>query len=144
MVGLWLVFRAVGVHALRSSKADAGGMLGAVPEGMTRARTWLLAAVVAFSGLAGGCYVRSHGHVAWAVPPLVAAAVIAANAGHVWIDGHWDWVGGRWVWSDGYWVAERPGFVWEPGVWIHVNSRYEYRPGRWRDAHRVEVRDHRR
>lgn len=111
---------------------------------MTRARTGLLTAVVALSGLTGGCMIRHHGHVAWAIPPVAGAAVITSNPGRVWIDGHWDFVGGRWVWSEGYWVAERPGYVWEPGIWVSVDTAYHYRPGRWREAKRIEVRDHRR
>lgn len=103
-----------------------------------------MAAVIAVSGLLGGCLVRHHGHVAWIVPPLVAAAVVTSTADRVWVDGHWDWVDGRWAWSEGMWIDGRAGFVWEQGVWMQVGPRYHYRPGHWRPAPRYEVRDHRR
>jgi hypothetical protein len=107
---------------------------------------WMLLVAGLLPALLGGCLASRHGHVALvAPPPLVAAAVTAAIASQIWVDGHWDWVGGRWVWSDGYWTAARPGHVWEQGVWLHVDGRYSWRPGRWRPAGgRVHVRDHRR
>ena len=100
-----------------------------------------LLALVMVLGLAAGCVLDRHGHLAVVAPPelLIAGAIAVAAAsrpGQVWVEGHWDWAGSRWVWSDGYWMPDRPGFVWIQGGWSYDRGHHYYRPGRWHPRHR--------
>lgn len=52
--------------------------------------------------------------------------------GYIWIDGFWNWSGGRHVWMPGHWEPHRPGQRWEPHRWEHGQRGWERRGGAWR------------
>lgn len=47
--------------------------------------------------------------------------------GYLWIEGFWNWSGGRHVWMPGHWEPQRQGQRWEPRRWER-----EQRGGEWR------------
>ena len=52
--------------------------------------------------------------------------------GYLWIDGFWNWSGGRHVWIPGRWEARRPGYHWEPHRWERGHRGWARRGGEWR------------
>lgn len=52
--------------------------------------------------------------------------------GYLWIDGFWNWSGGRHVWIPGRWEARRPGHYWEPHRWERGHRGWARRGGEWR------------
>ncbi|HLL25064.1 MAG TPA: hypothetical protein VK427_23175 [Kofleriaceae bacterium] len=113
--------------------------------------------------LSAGCMVHGSGG-AYVSGPSVAVVEVEeepppprverfhSRPGFIYIQGRWNWHGGRWVWNDGYYERERAGYVYAPGRWERRGRRHVWVDGRW-DAHgrgRVEhrsnepdVRDHR-
>ena len=79
-------------------------------------------------------------------PPAPRVEVFPGQRhGYVWIEGHWQWVGGRYVWVRGHFVPERYGYVWIGPRWEPWNDRWQYIPGYWSDhRHEYRDRDHRR
>lgn len=51
--------------------------------------------------------------------------------GYLWIDGFWNWSGGRHVWMPGHWEPRRAGERWEPHRWERSHRGWEPRGGRW-------------
>jgi hypothetical protein len=103
----------------------------------------MLLLLLALLGGTPACVVRARPvYVVGVAPPAPRTHVVHPRRGLVWIEGHWESVGGRWVWRDGYWVRERAGYAWTPGVWVEVGGQWHWRPGRWNE--RGRVRDHRR
>lgn len=93
----------------------------------------LVLAVGASSGcLAGsGAYYDGGGtYVAYdAAPPAEVDVDLYTEPrdGYVFINGHYNWTGGRWVWTNGYWDVDRPGYAYVQGYW-QGNRWYN---GRW-------------
>jgi hypothetical protein len=54
------------------------------------------------------------------------------SAGYLWIDGFWNWSGGRHVWMPGHWEPRRDGHRWEPHRWERGHQGWEPRGGEWR------------
>jgi hypothetical protein len=128
---------------------------------MTR-KNWLgsigLAALLALPSV--GCMVRGSGG-AYVSGPSVAVVEVEqepppprvvhydSRPGFIYIQGRWNWSGGRWVWNDGYYERERSGYVYAPGRWERRGRRHVWVDGRWnsRGGHNnsggTEVRDHR-
>lgn len=88
--------------------------------------------------LAAGCVMHVHDRhgteVRVKVPPPPPPRVVLVKGScpdrdHVWVDGHYDYLGGRYVWINARWVVPPKGtrvFVaghWRSGVWV---------VGRWR------------
>ena len=65
-------------------------------------------------------------------PRVKVVTTVSAHPGHVWINGHWKYSGGRYVWVDGYYVKERPGHVWVSGHWKSVPGGWKWVPGHWK------------
>ena len=67
-------------------------------------------------------------------PPAVRyeARPVAPGPGFVWVDGYWNWAGGRYVWVPGRW--NRPpyeGAYWSHGHYDHYNDGWHYHEGHW-------------
>ncbi len=70
-----------------------------------------------------------------APPPPVARGYVgvAPGPGYVWIEGAWDWRGGRNYWTPGRWVRPpRSRAIWLPGHWVRERRGSYWRPGYWR------------
>lgn len=120
-----------------------------------------LAALIALPSI--GCMVHGSGG-AYVSGPSVAVVEVEeepppprvvhydTRPGFIYIQGRWNWSGGRWVWNDGYYERERSGYVYAPGRWERRGRRHVWVDGRW-NAHGghdtsnrsggTEVRDHR-
>ncbi len=112
----------------------------------------------AFAVLATGCVVSGEAHVRAPVavvevdsePPPPQYEEVVVRPGFVFIQGRWNWEGGRWVWMNGHYERERAGYFWAPGRWEARGGRHVWVEGEWRagaaparaEGH-VEVRDHR-
>lgn len=87
--------------------------------------------------LSGCVVVPDQGHyvggVVMVAPPAPRVEVIgtAPSPGYVWIDGYWNWVGGRHVWVAGRWDRGRPGYHWQAHSWVREGDGWRMRPGRW-------------
>ena len=98
----------------------------------------ILAAALALGGCVvrgqGGFYTGGSGGVVVVEedpPPPRVVVMPAARPGYIWIDGRWDWRGGRWVWMDGRWEGERVGYAWNPGRWERRGRGHVWVEGRW-------------
>jgi hypothetical protein len=50
--------------------------------------------------------------------PRVEVEGPAPSEGHVWIQGYWSNMNGRWVWAPGHWeLRPRVNAMWVPGHW---------------------------
>jgi hypothetical protein len=95
-------------------------------------------ALLAASTILGGCVVApergyyADGIVAVAPPPpRVEVIGVPPAPGYVWIDGYWNWVGGRHVWVAGRWAAPRPGYHWVPHHWVATSGGWRLVRGHW-------------
>ncbi len=68
-----------------------------------------------------------------APPPLYAETIPVAPApSYIWINGFWDWGGGRYAWRPGYWSPPRPGYGWAPREWApRHGGGWQGRGGHW-------------
>lgn len=118
----------------------------------------------AFAVMATGCVVRGSAGVRVA-PPVAVVEVdseppppryeeVVVRPGFVWVQGRWNYEGGRWVWMNGRYERERAGYMYAPGRWEQRGNRHVWVEGEWRagaaparaEVHgegHVEVRDHR-
>jgi hypothetical protein len=73
------------------------------------------------------------GEVVTVAPPAPYAEVYGAApmAGGVWINGYWNWGGGRYAWRPGYWSPPRPGYHYRPHRWVPHRHGYRLDGGRW-------------
>ncbi len=60
------------------------------------------------------------------------AQPVSPYAGAIWIDGGWNYRGGRHVYSQGYWGRPRAGRSYQAGAWQQSPRGYHWRGGRWR------------
>lgn len=68
-------------------------------------------------------------------PPFRAPRPHQPSRAHVWLDGYWDWDGGRYFWQPGRWAVPPQGQVWEAHRWVHSSKRgWVLIEGRWRGA----------
>ena len=70
-----------------------------------------------------------------APPPPMARGYVPATpgVGFVWVDGYYDWRGGRHQWVAGRWMRPPRGrAVWVPGGWVQSPRGYHWRSGYWR------------
>jgi len=109
----------------------------------------LLLAVL-MAGLLGGCVVAPapYSHSYYGGPVMVAPPAPRIEypgqppvVGHVWINGFWNWGGGRHDWVPGHWEAPRPGYAWAPHRWEHDGNAWRMQGGRW-EEHREREREH--
>jgi hypothetical protein len=49
----------------------------------------------------------------------------------VWIEGHWQWKGGRYVWTNGRWDRARRDQIWTQPTWERVKGGWIFVEGRW-------------
>jgi hypothetical protein len=57
---------------------------------------------------------------------------VAPYAGAIWIDGDWNWSGGRYTYTHGRWDKPRQGRRYAPGSWSHDGHGYRWNRGGWR------------
>ncbi len=63
--------------------------------------------------------------------PRVEVYGVAPRPGYVWLDGYWNWVGGRHEWVGGHWEAPRRGYRWEPHHWVRERDGWHLSGGHW-------------
>lgn len=112
-----------------------------------------LVLVVSLAAGAGGCVVRGSGYVqgptveVYEEPPPPRVVRVTPRAGYIWIDGRWDYRGGRYVWMDGRWERERVGYAWSQGRWERRGRSHVWVEGRWNSGggrnNGPVIRDHR-
>lgn len=51
--------------------------------------------------------------------------------GHVWVPGHWEWLGHGYAWVPGHYIVARPGYVYAPPRWHQRRGGWYMEPGRW-------------
>jgi hypothetical protein len=84
-----------------------------------------------------GCTFQARGHlrsgavVAYEAPPPPKQETYSARAGHVWINGRWNWQNGGWQWVPGHWERERSGYAYQEGRWEQRNNQYHWTEGQW-------------
>jgi hypothetical protein len=66
-----------------------------------------------------------------AAPPAPPPVAVQPRPGHVYVQGHWHQVDGKWQWSEGYWVPEKPGYVWVDGQWVDAGGYWKWQWGHW-------------
>jgi hypothetical protein len=69
---------------------------------------------------------------------------VVVRPGYVWIEGRYDYHGGRYVWRDGYYERERRGHVYRPGRWQRSGRGHVWVEGRWDARGSKQTRDRRR
>lgn len=89
----------------------------------------LSACVVAPAPVAGPYY--GEPVVVAPPPPRVEYVGPPPVAGYIWINGYWNWSGGRHVWVPGRWEAPRPGHVWVPHRWENDGRHWRQQGGYW-------------
>ncbi len=57
---------------------------------------------------------------------------VSPGRNYVWVDGDWNWQGGRYTYRNGYWSRPRGHHVWVTGNWEHRGNGYSWRRGRWK------------
>jgi len=85
-----------------------------------------LAGSLFLSSCAGSYYVYDQ-----PVEPVYERPVMP-YPGALWIDGEWNWIGGRYVYTRGYWARPRSGRVYERGGWVRGPRGYAWHRGHWR------------
>ncbi|MCJ0761952.1 YXWGXW repeat-containing protein [Variovorax terrae] len=65
--------------------------------------------------------------------PIQETVTVAPAVGYVWINGFWQWGGGRYAWRPGYWaVPPRPGYAWTPHRWVQgPGGNWRFHGGHW-------------
>jgi WXXGXW repeat (2 copies) len=63
--------------------------------------------------------------------PVVEVRPAIPAPGYVWMDGYWNWEGGRHVWIPGRWVAPHPGYHWVGHHWVHERGGWRLEEGHW-------------
>lgn len=80
----------------------------------------------------GGGYEEDGGVVVVEPPPVRMERPGPPPAvGYLWIDGFWNWSGGRHVWMPGHWEPRRSGQRWEPHRWERGQRGWQQRGGKW-------------
>jgi len=106
---------------------------------MIKSKFACVALLVAIAGSSTGCVVRARGQVSAPVayveveeePPPPRVWVRETRPGYVYIQGRWNWSGGRWVWADGRWESQRQNQYWTDGRWERRGRGHAWVEGRW-------------
>jgi hypothetical protein len=64
--------------------------------------------------------------------PVVEVQPVIPFAGAIWINGFWNWGGGRYSWVPGRYERPRPGYNWEPRRWSQSGRGNWQMQGGWR------------
>lgn len=88
-----------------------------------------------------GCVVRGSGHAYVRAPVAVVeieqepppprVVVVDTRPGFIWVQGRWQYNGGRWHWHDGHYERERAGYAWQQGRWERRGRGHVWVEGRW-------------
>jgi hypothetical protein len=91
-----------------------------------------------------GCYVDGQAGVQGTVvapapvvevdvapPPPPPARVVEVRPGFIYVEGRYEWRGGRHVWVDGRYERERRGYRYVQGRWDRRGRRPVWVEGRW-------------
>ncbi len=121
---------------------SASSSLTVRPSSAPPRRTALLRtlAAVALGAAVSGCVVAparpvyADGEVVTVAPPApyYEAVGVAPAPGYVWLNGYWNWGGGRHVWVPGRWEAPRAGYGYVPHAWVRQGGGWRQQPGYWR------------
>ncbi|MGZ3755426.1 MAG: hypothetical protein ACXVAY_16140 [Mucilaginibacter sp.] len=57
---------------------------------------------------------------------------VAPYDGAIWIDGEWNWTGGRYIYERGHWERPREGHAYVRGSWMHTDRGYHWNRGHWK------------
>jgi len=69
-----------------------------------------------------------------APPPRRDERHDANRPGYVWVDGDWDWKGGKYEWTAGHWERERAGKRWRASRWEQRDGAWARVDGDWEDG----------
>src|SRR5688572_33465613 len=69
-----------------------------------------------------------------APPPPRAETPGPAKEGFVWVEGEWDWKGGKYEWIPGHWERARANKRWRPGRWEQKDGKWTRARGGWGDG----------
>ena len=119
-------------------------------------------ASLGFAALLTGCYVHGSGGAYVSAPVAVVEVEeespppqyeeVVVRPGFIWIQGNYQYSGGRYVWMGGHYERERAGYMYAPGRWERRGRGHVWVEGRWnagaanraeRNEYRENVRDHR-
>jgi hypothetical protein len=78
-----------------------------------------------FAGCSGGMVITSRPDTPYYDRPA------SPGPDYVWIDGDWEWLGGRYVYHNGYWGHPRGGRAWVSGNWEQHGNGWRWHKGRW-------------
>ena len=96
-------------------------------------KTKWLASLVLASAITAPAFAQVGIYIGHAPPPLryeVRPAI--PGPGYTWVDGYWNWAGGRYVWAPGVW--RRPpyaGAYWTHAHYDHYDRGWAYHEGHW-------------
>ena len=100
-------------------------------------RISIAATLVAVAILASGCAVAPYDPyydaTVWVAPPPSRSEYPGYPPGpdYLWLNGYWNWGGGRYVWVPGRWESPRPGYYWTPHRWERDGDHWRQDGGRW-------------
>lgn len=64
--------------------------------------------------------------------PQVEVRPVLPYRDAIWVEGYWNWNGGRYVWMGGRWDHPRRGYAWVPHHYQRQGRHWRYIPGHWR------------
>jgi WXXGXW repeat (2 copies) len=96
-------------------------------------KTKWLASLILASAVSAPAFAQVGIYIRHEPPPLryeVRSAM--PGPGYAWVDGYWNWYGGRYVWAPGVW--RRPpyaGAYWTHPHYDHYDRGWAYHEGHW-------------
>ena len=98
-----------------------------------KSATLMLAAVLAAFALPVAAQVPGQiddpSVVQRAPPPPRHERIPGLRSGHVWVPGHWQWIGSDYHWISGHYQASRPDQAHAPGAWVPAGNGWRWREG---------------
>ena len=94
---------------------------------------WIMSAILA-SALTAPAFAGVGVYIGVAPPPLrYERRPPLPGPGYAWVDGYWNWYGGRYVWVPGaYEQPPHPHARWVEGHWNHRGGGWVWVEGHWR------------
>jgi hypothetical protein len=93
---------------------------------------WIMSAILA-SALTAPAFAGVGVYIGAAPPPLrYEVRPAMPGPGYAWVDGYWNWYGGRYVWAPGVW--RRPpyaGAYWTHPHYDRYDRGYAFHEGHW-------------
>jgi len=96
-------------------------------------KTKWLASLILASAVSAPAFAQVGIYIGHEPPPLrYEVRPAMPGAGYAWVDGYWNWSGGRYVWAPGEW--RRPpyaGAYWNHPHYDHYDRGWAYHAGHW-------------